>query len=385
MEEKFDWIENGVLKYNGVNDNWLMGNMNMPNMPMNMPNMPMQQQQQQHSTTIYNEGGYELTAIARFQLDGPDGSMVPMGHRMVPYMGPGLSLSLIAKPCQPPMLNMRMKVTRQGFLPHHPEKRNILEQELNLNDENYWRSGSGSTWITLKERITLVSEDNEGLYYKLFINFTFVKPYLAKPSMIPLVDGPTFQDLLKDRKIMDETSDFKIVCQGEELKCHKLVLSLRSDFFKKMFNQEYKESNEGLMTTTDFNAQTMKSFLKYLYTDSIDQVEIDYDLLRAAHLYDFKKLISECVRGLSMKINDDNVKDMLQVALMLELPTLLEQVKEQVGKQLENWRENQNQKHKTQIYQFLGSMKIGQDLDLEGFDEALKTHLNQYLATQKRK
>ena len=380
MEEKFDWIENGVLKYNGVNDNWLMGNMNMPNMPMNMPNMPMQQQQQQHSTTIYNEGGYELTAIARFQLGDPPGP--PNG---LPYQPPGLSLSLIAKPCQPPMLNMRMKVTRQGLLPHHPEKRNILEQELNLNDENYWRSGSGSTWITFKERFTLVSEDNEGLYYKLFINFTFVKPYLAKPSMIPLVDGPTFQDLLKDRKIMDETSDFKIVCQGEELKCHKLVLSLRSDFFKKMFNQEYKESNEGLMTTTDFNAQTMKSFLKYLYTDSIDQVEIDYDLLRAAHLYDFKKLISECVRGLSMKINDDNVKDMLQIALMLELPTLLEQVKEQVGKQLENWRENQNQKHKTQIDQFLGSMKIGQDLDMEGFDEALKTHLNQYLATQKRK
>jgi len=139
-----------------------------------------------------------------------------------------------------------------------------------------------------------------------------------------LVDGPTFQDLLTDHKIIDETSDFKIVCQGEELKCHKLVLSLRSDFFKKMFNQEYKESNEGFMTTTDFNAQTMKSFLKYLYTDSIDQVEIDYDLLRAAHLYDFKKLISECVRGLSMKINDDNVKEMLQIALMLELPTLLE-------------------------------------------------------------
>jgi len=375
MEEKFDWIENGVL----------MGNMNMPNMPMNMPNMPMQQQQQQHSTTIYNESGYELTAIARFQLDGPDGSMVPMGHRMVPYMGPGLSLSLIAKPCQPPMLNLRMKVIRQGLLPHHPEKRNILDHELNLNDENNWRTGSGNTWITFKQRFTLlVPEDNEGLYYKLFINFTFVKPYLAKPSMIPLVDGPTFQDLLKDRKIIDETSDFKIVCQGEELKCHKLVLSLRSDFFKKMFNQEYKESNEGLMTTTDFNAQTMKSFLKYLYTDSIDQVEIDYDLLRAAHLYDFKKLISECVRGLSMKINDDNVKDMLQVALMLELPTLLEQVKEQVGKQLENWRENQNQKHKTQIYQFLGSMKIGQDLDMEGFDEALKTHLNQYIGNQKK-
>merc|ERR1712062_206220 len=120
--------------------------------------------------------------------------------------------------------------------------------------------------------------------------------------------------------------------------------------------------------------------------DSIDQVEIDYDLLRAAHLYDFKKLISECVRGLSMKINDDNVKDMLQIALMLELPTLLEQVKEQVGKQFEKWRENENKKRIDQFKQFLGSMKLGQNqhLDMEGFDEALKTHLNQYLATQKK-
>merc|ERR1719322_2188554 len=117
-----------------------------------------------------------------------------------------------------------------------------------------------------------------------------------------------------------------------------------------------------MMITADFPAKTMKSFIKYLYTDSIDHVEIDYDLLRAAHLYDFKKLISECVRGLSVKINVDNVKDMLQVALMLELPTLLEQVKEQVGKQFEKWRENENQKHQTQIDQFLGSMKIGEKI-----------------------
>ena len=50
-----------------------------------------------------------------------------------------------------------------------------------------------------------------------------------------------------------------------------------------MFNREYKETNVGIMTTTDFSSKTMKSFLKYLYTDSIDQVEIDCDLLRAAH------------------------------------------------------------------------------------------------------
>ena len=184
----------------------------------------------------------------------------------------------------------------------------------------------------------------------------------------------------------DETSDFKIVCQGEELKCHKFVLRLRSDFFKKMFNREYKETNVGIMTTTDFSSKTMKSFLKYLYTDSIDQVEINCDLLRAAHLYDFKKLISECVRGLSMKINDDNVKEMLQIALMLELPTLLEEAKKKMKEKLQNWNENEYKKRKDQMNQLLGSLKIGQDLnlDMEGFDDQLKIQLNEYLETQKK-
>ena len=347
MEEKFEWTENGVFRLTPVG------------------------QSTAHSTTIYNEGGCELTAKFEFQ---------------VTYGDPCLSLSLIAKPRQPPKLSLSFKVIRQGFFESIAlPKRNMIDKQMNLNDENYWKPHPGRRFgITFKNSISLYPEEEEEkkLYYKFFINFTFVKPEsLVKPSVFPLVDGPTFQDLLTDTKIMDETSDFKIVCQGEELKCHKLVLSMRSDFFKKMFNnRDYKESNEGIMTTTDFTGKTMKSFLKYLYTDSIDQDEIDHYLLRAAHLYDFKKLISECVRGLSMKINDDNVKDMLKIALLLELPTLLEEAKKKMKEKWQNWRESENQKREAQMNQFLGSMAIGQDmnLDMEGFDEVLKTHLNEY-------
>ena len=343
MEEKFEWTENGVFQ-----------------LTSGQPFTPMA-----HSTTIYNEGGCELTAI--FQV----------GYLISGY--PSLSLSLVAKPRQPPMLNLSLKVIRQGFIfETQSQKRIIFDKQMNLNDENFWRSTPGRSLITFEKKLNFYEE----LYYKFFINFTFVKPEsLVKPSVFPLVDGPTFQDLLIDTKIMDETSDFKIVCQGEELKCHKLVLSMRSDFFKKMFNnRDYKESNEGIMTTTDFTGKTMKSFLKYLYTDSIDQDEIDHYLLRAAHLYDFKKLISECVRGLSMKINDDNVEDMLKIALLLELPTLLEEAKKKMKEKWQNWRECENQKREAQMNQFLGSMAIGEDLnlDMEGFDEVLKTHLNEY-------
>ena len=305
-------------------------------------------------------------------------------------MGPGenMSLVLIANPRPPPMLNLRLKVIRLGLMepihiqPNGSFDRNMIVKQFNLNDD-VWMSAIECKWIDVHKNLRFCPQSGEMLYYEFSINFTFVKPKsLVKPSGIPMVAGPTLQDLLTD----DETSDFKIVCEGEELKCHKLILSLRSDFFKKMFNRDCKESNEGIMTTTDFTGKTMRSFLKYLYTDSIDQVEIDCDLLRAAHLYDFKKLISECVQGLSMKINDDNVKEMLQIALMLELPTLLEEAKKKMKEKLQNWIEKEIQKRKDQVNQLLGSLKLGQDLnlDMEGFNDQLKIQLTEYLETQKK-
>ena len=352
MKEEFEWVENGDLQVGGAFYN-----------------------SKCHSKIIYDEGGHTLKTNFK--------------------MGPGenMSLVLIANPRPPPMLNLRLKVIRLGFMePNQPNgslDRNMIVKQFNLNDEKSWMATIGCEWIDVKEKLRFCPQFDERLYYEFSINFTFVKPRsFVKPSVIPMVAGPALQDLLTHYygKMRDETSDFKIVCQGEELKCHKLILSLRSDFFKKMFNRDCKESNEGIMTTTDFTGKTMRSFLKYLYTDSIDQVEIDCDLLRAAHLYDFKKLISECVRGLSMKINDDNVKEMLQIALMLELPTLLEEAKKKMKEKLQNWIEKEIQKRKDQVNQLLGSLKLGQDLnlDMEGFNDQLKIQLTEYLETQKK-
>ena len=86
-----------------------------------------------------------------------------------------------------------------------------------------------------------------------------------------------------------------------------------------------------------------------------------------------------------MKINDDNVKEMLQIALMLELPTLLEEAKKKMKEKLQTWNENEYKKRKDQMNQLLGSLKIGQDLDIEGIDDQLKIQLNEYLETQKNK
>lgn len=94
-----------------------------------------------------------------------------------------------------------------------------------------------------------------------------------------------------------------------------------------------------------------------------------------------------------MKINDDNVKEMLQIALMLELPTLLEEAKKKMKEKLQNCiekeiqkNENEYKKRKDQLNQLLGSLKLGQDLnlDMEGFNDQLKIQLTEYLETQKK-
>jgi len=98
MEEKFEWIDIGVFEDYTYESDYDQDDV-----------------KNRFKKTIYNEGGCELDA--RFQVQRRRDARTNWY-----YVG----LSLWAKPCQPPMLNVRMKVFRQGFFePSEPlESRN---------------------------------------------------------------------------------------------------------------------------------------------------------------------------------------------------------------------------------------------------------------------
>ena len=226
-----------------------------------------------------------------------------------------LTLGLESETCEPPRLTLTLKVRRLGDVVGDVDPSNkkvpvgVLFDIVKSVENGQWIFYCGNKF-NFEHKMTenIRGEATGSLYFRLNLNLHV--DYVKKPSNpTKKLNDPSLNQFFTDSKIRDETSDFKIICEGEELKCHKLVLSLRSDFFKTMFNGDMKEAKQGFLNIEEFKLETMKSFHKYLYTDSIYQSEIDVDLLRAAHMYDFKRLVGECEYGLSLMITKENAKE----------------------------------------------------------------------------
>ena len=83
-------------------------------------------------------------------------------------------------------------------------------------------------------------------------------------------------------------SDFEIICKedgGEKsFRCHRLILSLGSEYFKTMLSGNFCES-QGKVEVPDISSGTMAKLLQYIYTGGIDLNIIDIELLSTAHKY----------------------------------------------------------------------------------------------------
>lgn len=89
------------------------------------------------------------------------------------------------------------------------------------------------------------------------------------------MEGESAVEALQNMFLDTESSDISILCGNnmQEIPCHKLILSSRSDVFKAMFKQtEMKEMKDGILKIEDISTITLTKFLKYMYTDSLDDV-----------------------------------------------------------------------------------------------------------------
>ena len=124
--------------------------------------------------------------------------------------------------------------------------------------------------------------------YEARINLIIeIRPLQTKPvSSLPLL-GQTIGKLFLD----PHTSDILIICDDVEFPCHRFMLSLRSEVFQAMFSIDSQEKQENIIKISDITARTMRTFLKFVYTDSVELKEITCDLLKAADKYNFQRLI----------------------------------------------------------------------------------------------
>ena len=118
---------------------------------------------------------------------------------------------------------------------------------------------------------------------------------------------PPNLDFTSTEGCFKQFSDFEIVCidQNENgkniettLYCNKIVLYMRSEYYRRMFSGSFVES-QGRVKVTDVSCKTMTKVLNYLYTGNINKEAIDVDVMYAADKYEIEHLhaISELTLG----------------------------------------------------------------------------------------
>jgi len=105
-----------------------------------------------------------------------------------------------------------------------------------------------------------------------------------------------------------------------EVKAHRVILAIQSDYFKCMFRNEKKERIEMNMST-----ETLKIVVRTLYTGKTDiNIENVQDLLEASNYLQAKEMNTRCVEFMVRNLDLSNCVAVLRLADQLNLEKLLQ-------------------------------------------------------------
>merc|ERR1719273_2666362 len=84
----------------------------------------------------------------------------------------------------------------------------------------------------------------------------------------------------------DPLVDVTLHVEGKKIYGHKIILSLASKYFDRMFASNMKESNTKDVYLENIGFATLKLLVEFLYSDSINEDEITLELMEAADRFE---------------------------------------------------------------------------------------------------
>lgn len=115
-------------------------------------------------------------------------------------------------------------------------------------------------------------------------------------------------------------SDVAFVVEGEKVYAHKLILAIRSTYFRSILMTGMKESAQSEITLPEVRRDSFIALLRFLYTadDSIVDEENVVDVLETANYFSAERLKCVCELLLKKAVDVESVPYILQVAIRFE-------------------------------------------------------------------
>nr|XP_015918374.2 speckle-type POZ protein B-like [Parasteatoda tepidariorum] len=219
-----------------------------------------------------------------------------------------------------------------SFLNHEGEK--ILWQNVQhvfpSNDKN-------DVWVLpfLIARRTIINDKNShvnGVTFTMFCEFSEPNGSvvsdivsISDPNSVKLSNVLTMRDDLVKIFADLEHSDVELRADNMSLPAHKFLLSARSPVFRAMFHhQNMLENESNVVKVSDVDPETLKSFLEFLYTGSVDIIdgESALELLIIADKYQVLSLIDTCSKFALSALSLENACKILYLSDLLNLKLL---------------------------------------------------------------
>jgi len=129
---------------------------------------------------------------------------------------------------------------------------------------------------------------------------------------------------------LQEFTDFEIVSEDRNIRCHKVVLASRSPVFRAMLLNDMEESSSSKVQPKEFDSQTISLLLRFLYRGQLEPDMIDKHaepVFKAADYYEVTDLKRLCEKSLMKKITIGNMLEMLVLADMYKAMDLRDATK----------------------------------------------------------
>lgn len=159
-------------------------------------------------------------------------------------------------------------------------------------------------------------------------------------------------------------TDVVLQCKGGgEVKAHRCILSVRSEYFEKMFTSETVES-KSLLVDCSFERDVMVSLLEFIYSGKIDENKVK-DLIEPADYYGLTSLKTTCEDILFSKLNIENAVSTFVFADIHGCSELKQRTLKFIGT---NFKEVAKQKEMLQLPNAFGILNLRVELIQELFE-----------------
>nr|XP_042904610.1 speckle-type POZ protein B isoform X1 [Parasteatoda tepidariorum]XP_042904614.1 speckle-type POZ protein B isoform X2 [Parasteatoda tepidariorum] len=182
---------------------------------------------------------------------------------------------------------------------------------------------------------TIINDKNNhmnGVTFTLFCEFSEPNGRVLSdivstndPNSMKLSNVLTMRDDLRKMFADLEHSDVELRADNMSLPAHKFLLSARSPVFRAMFHhQDMLENQSNVVEISDVDPKTLKSFLEFLYTGSVDIIddESTLELLIIADKYQVLSLIDTCYKFALSALSLENACKILYLSDLLNLKLL---------------------------------------------------------------